>query len=194
MAVSKFDICSNALLRIGAQAITDFDGGSAESTAAAQFWQTTTDNWLTLHDWHFAGTTALLSRLAVAPLQAWDAAYQQPAEAIKIRSVKVNDLPIPFDRFQDKIHCNALVTDSVYCDYTWAVQADYWPPYFVELMELALAKKFAFTLAAKLDLKSVLDSELDIQFRLAKNADARQQTTKKLRYDGRGSIMEARRA
>lgn len=194
MPLSQFDICSNALMRIGAESITDFSGGSAESLAAARFYQSTADNWLTLHDWRFAGQTALLVRDAAAPLQMWDASYAQPSGAIKIRSVKVNDLPIPYDRFRDKIHCDAVGGDSVYCEYTTSVDCAYWPPYFVELMELALALKFSFTLAGKLDLKNVIEADLQMQFRLAKNADARQQTARRIRLDGRGTILEARRA
>lgn len=194
MPLSQFDICSNALLRIGAEEIEDFDGGSSESQAAAAFFQSTADNWLTLHDWHFAKQTALLVRDASPPLQMWDASYAQPSGAIKIRSVKVNDLPISYDRARDKILCNALSTDNVYCEYTVSVDCSYWPPYFVELMELALAIKFSFTLAGKLDLKNVIEGDLQTQFRLAKNADARQQTTRRIRYDGKGTILEARRA
>lgn len=194
MPLTKFDLCSNALMLIGAEAVTDFDGGTPESSAAAQFFQTTADNWLSLYDWQFATTTVQLSRLEAAPADVWDAAYSQPSGAIKIQNVKVNDLPIPYDRFQDKIHCNAAVADEVYCDYTWSIGVEYWPPYFVELMEMALAKKFSTVLAAKIDFKNTFDEDLQTQFRFAKNADARQQTTKKLNMKGRGSIIEARRA
>lgn len=190
---TKFDLCSNALMLIGAEVITDFSGSSAESAAAAQFYQTTADNWLTLYDWQFATTQVQLSRLTDAPLNAWDAAYQSPAGAMKIQNVKVNDLPISYDRFMDKIHCNAASTDEVFCDYTYSIDIASWPAYFVELIEYALAKKFSTALAAKIDFKTTFGTDMDTQFRLAKNADARQQTTKRINMKGRGSIFEARR-
>lgn len=194
MAITKFDLCSNALNLIGAKVITDFSGATAESAAAARFYQTTADNWLTLYDWQFATTTVQLSRISDAPLNAWDAAYQAPSAALKIQNVKVNDTPIPYDRFMDKIHCNAVSADVVYCDYTYAIDISYWPAYFVELMELALAKKFSTVLAANLNFQQAFNGDLESQFRLAKNADARQQTTKRLNMQGRGSIIAARRA
>lgn len=194
MAATKFDICSNALMFVGAGVITDFSGSTAESAAAKQYWQTTVDNWLTLYDWQFATTTAQLSRLGSAPLDEWDAAYSQPAGAIKIQAVRVNDDPISYDRYQDKIHCNAAVSDTVYCDYTFSVDCAFWPPYFVELIEVALAKKFGTAIAGKLDLKSTFEGDIESQFRLAKNADARQQTAKRVNLSGRGSILAARRA
>ena len=172
MALTKFDICSTALRLIGAEAITDFSGTSSESTTASQFYQPTVDNWLSL---------------------AWDAAYSQPDGAIKIQNVKVDDIPIAYDRFRDKIHCNALLSDQVFCDYTWSIGCEYWPPYFTELVQMALAGKFAMALAAKLDFKTSFNGDIDTQFRLAKNADSRQQTAKRVNMRGRGSIFEARR-
>jgi len=194
MPLTKFDLCSNALMLIGAETITDFSGSSTESAAAAQFFQTTADNWLSLYDWQFATTTVQLSRLEAAPANAWDAAYQAPSEAIKIQNVKVNDIPITYDRFNDKIHCDAAVSDEVFCDYTRSMEVEYWPPYFVELVEASLAKKFSTVLAAKIDFKTTFNTDVETQFRLAKNADARQQTTKRINLRGRGSLMAARRA
>lgn len=191
---TKYDLCSNALMLIGAEVITDFSGSSAESAAASQFYQTTVDNWLTLYDWQFATTTAQLSRLGDAPLNAWDAAYQAPSGALKIQNVKVLDEPISYDRFNDKIHCNATTTDVVYCDYTYSIAISYWPAYFNELIECALAKKFSTALAAKIDFKTTFGADMDTQFRLSKNADARQQTTKRINMKGAGSIFQMRRA
>lgn len=194
MPVTKFDVCSNALVLIGAEEITDFAGGSTESLAANRFFQSTVDNFLTLYDWQFATTTAQISRLVDAPLNQWDAAYQQPSGAIKIQNVKVNDKPIEYDRYKDKIHCNAAASDTVFCDYTFSALVEDWPPYFTELIEYALARKFSTALAAKLDFKNSFEIDLDRQFRLAKNADARQQTTKRLNMKGPGSIIAMRRS
>jgi hypothetical protein len=194
MSLNKFDLCSNALMLIGAEAVSDFDGRSPESAAAAQFFQSTTDNWLSLYDWQFATTTAQLSRLFENPPSAWNAIYQAPPGAIKIQNVKVNSTPITYDRFHDKIHCNATLEDNVFCDYTRSMEVHSWPPYFSELMEYALAKKFSTVLAAKIDFKSTFGDDLEVQFRLAKNADARQQTTRRINLEGRGSIFAARRA
>ena len=194
MPLTKFDVCSNALVAIGADTITDFGGGSTESAVASQLYQTTIDNWLTLYDWRFASKQSQLSRLSEAPTALWSAAYQAPAGIIKMKGVFVNDRPIEYDRYQDKIYCNAQTTDVVVADFVWSVGVDYWPPYFVMLAELALMKRFSFALAGKLDLKATVDADLEQQFQLAKNADSRQQTAKRIDMGRRGSILEARRS
>lgn len=194
MPLTKFDVCSNALVAIGADAITDFSGSSTESAVAKQLWQTTVDNWLTLHDWRFAVKQAQLSRLVAEPTALWDAAYQAPADIIKLNGVFVADRPIPYDRYGNMIYCNATSNDTVIADYVWSIGVENWPPYFVMLIEFAMMNRLAFALAGKLDLKKVSDADLDLQFRLAKNADARQQTAKRINLGGRGSILEARRA
>lgn len=191
---SNIEICNNALVMIGASQIADLNGATLESAVASRLFQTTADNWLTLYDWKFATTTALLTRDVTAPLNQWDAAYSVPATAIKIQSVRVNDEPIPYGRFQNKIHCNAKSTDSVYCDFTVSQATSFWPAYFVELIEAALAKKFGMAIGAKLDLKNTFNADLEFQFTLAKNADARQQTTRRVNLSGRGSIIEGRRS
>ena len=194
MPLTKFDVCSNALVAIGAEPITDFAGGSTESAVASQLYQSTIDNWLTLYDWRFASKQAQLSRLVAVPSSLWTAAYQAPADIIKLKGVFVVDRAIEYDRYGDKIYCNAQSTDTVIADYLYSIAPEYWPPYFVMLAELALMKRFAFALAGKLDLKATVDGDLQQQFALAKNADARQQTAKRINTAGRGSILEARRA
>lgn len=194
MPLTKFDVCSNALVAIGADPITDFAGGSTESAVASQLYQSTIDNWLTLYDWRFASKQAQLSRLVTAPTSLWDAAYQAPADIIKLKGVFVADRPIEYDRYRDQIYCDAQATDVVVADYIYSVAPEYWPPYFVMLAELALMKRFSFALAGKLDLKQTVDADLEAQFALAKNADARQQTAKRINTSGRGSILEARRS
>lgn len=194
MPSTKFEICSTALMSIGANAITDFGGGSTESQVAAQFYDTTVENWMSLYDWRFATTSVQLSRVNTTPLSPWTSVYQQPSDIIKLLSVKVTDLPIPFTRYLDKIHCNAVEANVVIADYMYAVTCEHWPPYFRALIEHALAQRFSIALAAKVDFKNMIDVDIERQFRLAKNADARQQTTRRLPLSGRGSILEARRA
>jgi hypothetical protein len=194
MPSTKFEICSTALMSIGANAITDFAGGSTESAVAKQFYDTTVENWLSLYDWRFATTSVQLSRVNTTPLSPWTSVYQQPADMLKLLSVKVTDLPIPFTRYLDKIHCNAVEANVVIADYMHSVACEYWPPYFRTLIEHALAQRFAIVLAGKVDFKNTVSQDLELQFKLARNADARQQTTRRLPLSGRGSILEARRA
>jgi hypothetical protein len=193
MAHSKFDICSDALISIGASPITDFEGGSTESEVAAQLYQRTVENWLSLYGWRFATTDQQLSRLSAAPDTGWDAAYQQPETMLRLNAVKIGGKVIDYTRFKDQIHCNAAETDEVWAEWIYYPSEANWPAYFVTLIDYALQKRFAVALAGKLDIKREVGLDLDFQFRLAKIADAQQQTARRLPYSGTGTIMEVRR-
>lgn len=197
MPTTKLEVASSALVMIGANAVSAFSAtGTAEEIACHHLYQTCLDQWLSLFPWRFATKTAELSRDVTGPVTLWSASYQQPADMKALQAVIVDTIgrAIPFDRFEDKIRCDAGSSQKVYAVYTYEPAVVRWPGYFVALMEVALANKLAFALASKLDLKADYEKDVEKFFRLAKNADSRQQTTRRLPTDGYGTILEARRS
>ena len=197
MALTKFDVASAALVLIGAAPVSSFDSPvSAEEIACHHLYQTCVDHWLSLYPWRFATKTTQLSRVAAPPDTLWSAAYLQPPGLKAVQALRYdrhgND--IPFDRFENRILTNATETQVIWAVHTYEPPITFWPGYFMALIEVALAAKLAFALSAKLDLKAGLEKEVETYFRLAKNADSRQQTSRKFKLTARRSIMEARRA
>lgn len=190
--MNKFEICSNALVMVGGAPITAFDGSSAEAIASAQFWDTTIENWISLYDWRHLMKQAQMSRLLAAPEANWDAAYDLPSDCVTLKRVTVNDHDIDYDRFERMVYCDATADQEVYADYIYNTDPENWPPYFVTLIELSLARKFSFSLGAKLDLRETIKEDIERQFARAKNRDSIQQTTKSLPVRGRKTIMERR--
>lgn len=191
---TKFDICTNALVQIGASAITDFAGGSTESEVCGYIYDQTVEFWLSMYPWRFATKQVQLSRNVTAPSTIWTAKYSEPGDMVALQAVVVGSQNIPFDRYENEIYCDASSTDEVYAIYTYSITETYWPPYFVELIEKALMGKLSFALPAKLDLKQVSEEEVQRVYRMAKSADQRQQPSRILPTRGRDSIIEARRA
>jgi hypothetical protein len=180
LAHSKFKICSTALIKIGANPITDFEGETTESVVANELWETTIENWLSLYDWRFAMVMEQLSLDETEPLSGWSYSYQVPGEMLKIRRVHCNGSNIIYQRYQNKIYCDYSNDQEIYIDYTWAIETDYWPPFFRTLIEHELASLFAYTLGAQIKLSDAWKIERDRQFKLAKTADAQQQTAGRL--------------
>ena len=196
MALTVYDICSAALVMVGAEPIASFADGTTEAKACGLFYQPTVDNMLSLYPWRFATKTTQLSRDATGPGTKWQAAYLLPAEfkAVQAIMTDVNGNPIPFDRFENKVMCDAGETQAVWCVYTYDPPIAWWPGYFQAIVETALALRLSFAVAGKIDLRKELESTLETLMRYGRNADSRQQTTRKFRVDGRRSITEARRA
>lgn len=193
---TKFDICSSALVQIGANKITAFDSSSREAIVAGEIYDNTVEEWLAAYWWRFASKSQQLSRITGSdPVDPnWTAHYTQPGDMIAIESIQVAGVNIDFDRNENKILCNASATDAVIAEYTYAISETYWPAYFRRLIELDLMHKMSFALPAKLDLKRVLKEDVDMYFRQAKSIDQKQQPNKPLPLSGRRSIMEFRRS
>lgn len=154
-SLSKVDICNRALIRIGANTITDFSSNTVESEAAAKEYDARAEERLSglmpdgsAHEWHFAMKIAALgSPTSTAPADKWDYAYNLPAELLAIRAVRRDDLPIEYDRVGHQ-----LLTDDeadIVLEYTFKQTEANFPAYFTAALVEDLADFFA--LAVKRD-------------------------------------------
>lgn len=199
MASTKYDIASSALVLIGAEPVSSFgntDSSTTEQKACYHLYQSCLDFWLSVHSWHFAEKTLELNREVAAPASPrWTAKYAKPSGMKKLIAVlDAAGNPIEYVIEGEYILTNTAEGNSIYALYTYEPSVGLWPGYFVQLMEYGLASKLTFALSGKIDLKKDLSNDVQYQFRLAKSEDAKQQTAQRIRLDGRGSIMEARRA
>jgi hypothetical protein len=186
MATTKIDICARALVMIGASPITSFADGTTESTVASNLYEDTIKNMLSSYRWRFASKQAQLSRLTDAPDHKWDSAYQLPSELVGLHGVFVNDMPIKFERYGDMVYNDAVSTDKVYVDYTFydtslSNPEIFFPAYFIFTAELTLASIFAFSVAQNTGLSELLETKANRQLAIAKNIDAQQRTSSRLR-------------
>lgn len=180
MAITDIDICARALVLIGASPITSFEDGTTEATVAANLYEDTVRDMLSRHRWRFASGQAQLSRLVDVPDARWDAAYQLPADLILLHGVTVTDDPIAYDRYQDKVYCNATAEDLVYADYTFQANEDLWPPFFVTAVEYQLASIFAYSVAAQEGLSDIFEKRAMRQLVICRTLDSQSQTTRRL--------------
>jgi len=186
MATTKIDICARALVMIGASPITSFSDGTTESTVSSNLYLDTIKNILSSYRWRFASKQAQLSRLTDAPDHKWDSAYQLPSDLVGIHGIFINDMPIKFERYGDMVYNNAVSTDKVYADYTFYDETasnpeQFFPAYFIFTAELSLASIFAFAVAQNTTLSDALEVKAQRQLAIAKNLDAQQRTSSRLR-------------
>src|SRR5512144_1602637 len=86
MSLTGIDLCSRALLKIGAHTITSFDEGTTEAEVAASLYLTVHDAVLSAHPWKFATFQATLPKLASAPIADFANAFQLPIDCIRVLS------------------------------------------------------------------------------------------------------------
>lgn len=180
VANSALDVASNALFLMGADSISSFTASNAEAKVANALYEDIVQSSFASHRWRFATRQATLTRLDTKPTGRWDAAYHIPSSVITVTAVTVNELPIKYDVYQNKIHCDAVSSDTVIMDYVDRASESDWPSYFTTAVEFSLASSFAITLARDATLAQLMDTKAAQLFAKARNIDSQQQTTRKL--------------
>lgn len=179
MAQTKFDICSRALVRVKCRPIASFDDGIAESDVAGQEYDPLVESELAAHRWRFAAKQATLNRLSETPLGRWAYYFQLPNDLLALHGVFAGGRAIPFDRYQDRVACDAA--ETVVADYTYRPPETLWPPYFVEAVAARLASVFARALARDDALARQLAEETDkVLLPRARALDSQQRTARRL--------------
>lgn len=180
MATTPIDICARALVMIGANPITSFEDGTTEATVASNLYEDTVRDLLSRYRWRFATGQLQLSRRTDVPDARWDAAYTLPSGLLLLHGVTVNDSPIPYDRYQDMVYCNATEHDAVIADYGFRADESLWLPGFIMAVELQLASIFAYAVAAQADLSNMMEQRALRQLTIARSVDSQSQTTRRL--------------
>ena len=179
---TDIQLCSRALVMIGANPITALDGSdtSTEATVAIQIYETAVKDLLSRSRWRFAAKQALLSPTTGTALTRWDATFDLPAGVLVIHALTLGGKRVEFDRYGDQIGAACLTTDAPVIDYGYRVAESLWPSYFDSYVELHLAAIFAYSVANQLDLSDFLEKKASRAFAFAKNQDGQGRTTKKL--------------
>jgi|TARA_Y100000114_G_scaffold150485_1_gene166045 hypothetical protein len=183
MAVTKVDIASRALIMIGANPISSFTDGTTESLVVNTIYEEIVESTLTRARWRFATGQQQLSFLTDTPAGRFEYAYQLPTspQLLQILAITVNDQPIPYSRYEDKIYMNSYGNEStVIMDYIFRQDESLFPPYFRLALELKLASIFAGSIARDSALVNEFDQQAERQLLIAKNIDAQETTTKRL--------------
>lgn len=172
--LTAIQLCSQALVLIGAQPITALNTSSTESTVASQLYEGVVQDMLTRHRWRFATRQRVLTVTTPAAGDMeddrWSGFYEVPADCLLIQALTVNGYPIDFDRQQNLILTNAVATDEVVLTYNYRAPENTWPPYFDSAVRLQLASVFAMAVANREGLRTDLE-----QAALRAMASARQQ-------------------
>ena len=175
MALTKYNICSRALLRIGAKAITAFDdSSSSESVAAGKEYEPLVSEVLGSHRWRFAAKQFLLNRLTTGPLARWTYAYQIPGDCLVLHAVTRNATPVLYDRYGDQIWTNE--EDDVTADYTFRQVEALFPATFIKALTTNLEEVFGKVLRDH----AIDDRRIAMAWQAARTVESQQQTTRRI--------------
>ena len=145
MSYTNIDLCSRALVELGANAISSFDETSTEATVASQLYQPTLENLLASYPWRFALKQKTLAKLQAKPLADYQYAFQLPNNCLRILSAGQN---VKSSGLQYKIVGSCLYTNApeVVLNYIEKPNESIFPPFFVKAFISQLASEFCLPL------------------------------------------------
>lgn len=193
---SSIDLCNRALVRIGADRISNFDGGSVESELAAEEYEARVTERLTgvMPGWPPPGGSAFEWRFAMkeAPLgtpsslretdpddwdhDPWLAIYNIPSDLLVIRAVRLNGYPIPFTRTGASLLLDE--TANVRIEYTFRQTEVNFAPYFTAALVEDLAAFFALAVKRDGGLAKLHGDQAMALWAAARLADSKSMTPK----------------
>tara|TARA_Y100000592_G_scaffold52570_1_gene83043 strand:+ start:259 stop:852 length:594 start_codon:yes stop_codon:yes gene_type:complete len=176
---SPIDVCSRALILIGADPITSFDDNTNEALVASNMYEDIARASLVNSRWRFSTNQVVMNRLTAAPTGRYDAAYQLPSGWLMTHTVTQNDNPIDYQIYGDKVFCDVDSTAVLVLDYTYRAEEQDWPSYFTVAVEYELATVFSVSLARDQQLATLMGQQAQFQMAKARNLDSQQQTTRK---------------
>lgn len=165
---------------MGGSPISSFTEGTAEADVCEAMYEDIARSALVNSRWGFATSQDSLLRLECAPTARFDAAYQLPFNALTISAVTVNDTPIVFDTYGDKVYCNVSESQTVVADYIYRADEADWPAYFTIAVEYAVASMLATSVARDSGLSQLMDQKAQMHMMQARRLDSQRQTTQKL--------------
>ena len=179
-ADTPLDICSRALILIGAEPISSFDDGTTEALVCVNLYEDVAQSALCNTRWRFSTNQATLNQLTDAPTGRYDLAYQLPSNLLMLHAITVNDNLVDYQVYGDKVYADSSTTDTVISDYTFRADEQNWPSYFILAVEFSLSVILATSIARDASLASLMTQRSDAAMAKARSLDSQQQTTRKL--------------
>ena len=144
---SALSICSDALLMLGANAISSFNEGTDAANISDRLYPDLKNQALLVYPWSFSFKKIKLSRLITTPTTEYKYEYQLPGDRLgPPRAVFTSASPGQRPSKEYRIFQDKLLTDyeEVWIDYQYAVQEFEMPVYFVQLLKYMMAWHLAY--------------------------------------------------
>lgn len=135
-------ICSDALIMLGAKAITSFNDGTDESSVCDRLYPDIRDSTLMMYPWSFSMKKIALARLVTTPTSFWKYEYLLPGDRLgNPHSVRDSAAIGSFISAEWEIQGDKLLTnlETVYIDYQYQTPEYALPQYFVQLLKYMIA-------------------------------------------------------
>ena len=188
MATSDVQICSNALLMLGAQTINSFDDENDRALLVSNLWANARDAVLRSFPWNCAVKRVSLAPDAAAP--AFEYAYQfaKPGDCLRILSIGEEG-----DSLRYTIEGSKILIDESECKLRYiyrAIDVTIWDALLVEAMEAYMAMTCAYPITKSATTQKTMSELYAFKLRQARTVDSLEQPPEDM---GNKPFIDARR-
>lgn len=164
-------ICSNALLMVGADEIESFEDESQEAKLCSALYERTVKAMLELYPWRFSMKQASLNKvISLTPLVGYSYVYQLPTD--RLRAVFKPYTTSDYRVVGDKIYAN---TDEFKMEYQYRPAESIWSESFSRAVEFDMARALAIALLEDDSRADKYEKLVRQQLQRAKSVDGQQQ-------------------
>ena len=185
MALIKFDICSQALTKCGADTISSFTDGTHESNVCSVMYDTIKKSLLYYTFWNFAIIKVQMNKLTETPTdKKFLYAFSLPADVIRIRSVFDSNghSDFTYKKEGQKIYSNNSIA---FVEYVQNMEETYMPSFFVEALVAKIATEINEAITASGSLTDRLAVGFQQKLRGARIADGQENPPQNIMPAGR---------
>lgn len=173
MALNDIGLCSRALVRLGANTITSFDDGTAESEIAGTLYPSVRDALLSAYPWTFATGQVALTKITPDPVADYQNAFQLPNDFLRAVSAGNGERGrgVNYRIYRDALHSNH---DEVTLTYIFRPEEEEFPPFFDIALINRLAAEFCIPVTESTSRAETFYKFAEQEFSRARQIDAQQ--------------------
>lgn len=144
--LTKLEICSKALVLLGAEPLQSFYDKSLSATLCKEMFPIIYSSCLSDKSWHFAERSIILSKNVSTPLYNFKYSFQLPADFIRLSAISVAEHRQTYTDF--KLEGNSLYSncDALYLTYIAEVPTEDLPSFFIEYLIYSLCGSIVMSL------------------------------------------------
>lgn len=184
MALSKTQICNQALARIGAQSIMDIGDDAKGARACLNAYEATVREVASLGDWRCLKKRVAFSKLVATPAFEWAYQYQLPVDFISL--VELNGVEYHGQPSDDwEVEGQVLLTDADEAKATYIAYVEdstVWDALFTDAVVVLLASKIAVPMRQDEGMAQALKEEF-LRSALPKARTKNGNNRRRLRFD-----------
>jgi hypothetical protein len=189
MALTKFDICSQALTKVGADTITSFSDGTHESNVCSVMYDTIKKSLLYYTFWNFAIDKQQLNKLSETPTdKKFTSAHSLPGDVIRIKAV-IDQNGLPNYTYRKEGQKNFSSLDTVILEYVQNMDETNMPSFFVEALVAKIATEINEAITGNGALTNRLANDFQQKLRASRIADGQENPPQNIVPAGR--LIEA---